>query len=106
MSFRGRRDRRDKAEPAIKAVFLAHGWSWCPLSVTGGPDAVVGASGGRLALVEVKTGSARLRASQEAWRASWKGPQPVVLRTPEEAEAWLMTPNEDKNGNPNKNGRV
>ena len=98
MSFRWKSaDRRDKTEPAIRAVFEAHGWSWQSLSVRGGPDAVVGAPGGRLALIEVKTGKGKLQASQIAWRASWRGPEPILLRTPEEALAWLagMTPKGD-----------
>ena len=90
MSFRYRNaDRRDIAEPDIRAVFEAHGWSWQSLSIRGGPDAVVGASGGRLALIEVKTGKGKLRPGQIAWAASWRGPAPVLLRTPEEALAWL-----------------
>ena len=90
MSFRYRNaDRRDIAEPDIRAVFEAHGWSWQSLSIRGGPDAVVGASGGRLALIEVKTGKGKLRDSQIAWVASWRGPAPILLRTPKEAQKWL-----------------
>lgn len=87
MSLHRRAARRDASEPEIRRLFEAAGWSWQPLSIEGGPDALVGAYGVVLLTVECKTGTAKLRASQEVWHANWKGPKPSIVRTAEEAMA-------------------
>ena len=83
--------RRDGNEAALRAYVEAHGACWQPLSITGGPDAIVGCAG-RDALVEVKQPKEKLRASQEQWHRDWRGSAPWVIRTEADADMlirWL-----------------
>lgn len=80
--------RRDAAEPAVVAAFTALG---CSVQSLDRPvDLLIGFKG-VTHLVEVKTGTAgygkRLKASQEAWAAAWRGSPVHVARTHEDAVA-------------------
>ena len=84
----GARKRRDASEPAIIAVFKAAGWSVQQLHIPGGPDLLLGAHG-TAHLAEVKSGKAKLREGQDTWHQRWRGSPVRVLRTPEDALAWV-----------------
>lgn len=87
--------RRDDVEPQIIAALKQIGASVQTLSETGAPDLLVGFRG-RTFLLEVKDehgknrrGGKRtesgLRDSQEDWWRKWRGTDPAVVTTPEEA---------------------
>lgn len=88
MSLWRMRARRDGNEQAIRETLEAAGATWQPLSIKGGPDALVGYQG-RSYLVEVKQAKGKLRAEQASWHSRWKGSPVHVLRTPEEGIAVL-----------------
>jgi hypothetical protein len=89
MALYRRAARRDENEPPIRKAVEALGATWQPLSISGGPDALVGFRGENL-LVEVKQPKGKLRPSQEAWHARWRGAAVIVARTPAEAVAALL----------------
>jgi len=79
----------------IVAVFRAYGASVQTLAAVGQgvPDLLVGYQG-RNYLVEVKDGNKspsrrRLTDDQEAWRETWRGELPYVVRDREDAMAML-----------------
>ena len=95
MSLYRRAPKRDASEPAIRQVLERCGFRWQSLSMPGGPDALV-ARGGRMWLIECKSITAdqrqgRLRPNQARWHAEWTGPAPVLLRSADEAIAWVQT---------------
>jgi hypothetical protein len=51
----------------------------------GCPDILVGAAGGALELVEIKTAHGRLSKSQNRFIRDWRGPKPKVVRSIGEA---------------------
>lgn len=79
--------KRDTAEAPIVARLRAHGAEVTPIDGRDVPDLLVSYRGS-WGVAEVKTGKAALRPGQIAWAARQKAPVPV-LRTPEDAEAWL-----------------
>lgn len=94
MSLYRRAARRDQSEAAIVEAFRAAGCHVLRHSATGEPDLIVWRGDGRfLALVEVKRtrahgdrqGRATLTPAQVKWRASWGGPAPIRVETPEQA---------------------
>jgi hypothetical protein len=78
--------KRDASEPAVVDALEQCGWSVLRISVTNGPDLVVSRAG-RTAVVEVKTGKAKLKAGQTAWRDRWAGAV-AVLRSVDDVIAW------------------
>lgn len=96
--------RRDRNEPEVIAALLAVGAAVQQLDGDGIPDLLVGFRG-RLTLLEVKCLAherpsvhrgkgntlegelASLTPAQVQWWANWKGPAPVIVRSPEEALA-------------------
>jgi hypothetical protein len=89
MSLYRRNARRDENEPAIRKAVESLGATWQPLSIAGGPDAVIGFRGENF-LMEVKQPKGKLRASQEAWHGRWRGAAVIVARTPADAVAALL----------------
>jgi hypothetical protein len=89
VSLYRRNPRRDENEPAIRKAVEALGATWQPLSIPGGPDALIGFRGENL-VMEVKQPKGKLRPSQEAWHARWRGAAVIVARTPAEAVAALL----------------
>ena len=84
------RAKRDQSEKAIVDYFRKTGWSVLRISEPGAPDLCIGRmtkAGGICLLVEVKTGSAKLRALQKKFASEWLGHPPYVIRTVEEGEA-------------------
>lgn len=96
--------RRDESEPEIVLALEAVGATVQRLSATGVPDLLVGWRRG-MWLLEVKLpltpraavqpgrhlgskgGVGDMTADQVAWWRAWRGPTPVVVRTPAEALA-------------------
>ena len=96
MSLYRRAARRDGSEPAIRAILERLGYLWQPLSIPGGPDAIV-ARQGQMWLIECKSVTndkrqAKLRPNQVAWHQKWTGPAPVILRSAEDALRWGTAP--------------
>ncbi len=86
-----RRAKRDSNHAAIVQALKAAGRSVLDLSAVGGgcPDILVGWNGGML-LMEIKCprkqgGADRLMPNQKAWHVAWRGREPVVVRSVEEA---------------------
>lgn len=85
-----RHARRDKAEPDIKAVLKAAGWSVQPLSLRDGPDLLCGAYGWFCAVAEVKSGNqGKVKAGQSEWHGQWRGLPVRVLRSVDDARSWV-----------------
>lgn len=82
--------RRDTAEPAIIERLQMLGASVVQLSGTDVPDLAVGFRG-ITALAEVKTGKAKRQKGQETLAKLWRGAPVALLRTPEDAQAWLFS---------------
>lgn len=77
--------RRDDAEPAIVEALESVGASVQQLSITDGPDLMVGYRSDTF-LFEVKTPKVgRLKPGQIEWAKAWKGKPVRVVRTPAEA---------------------
>ena len=89
VSLYRRAAKRDANEAAIFAALRAAGVAVLPMSMRGAPDAIAFASGGRVWLLEVKAAKGRLTKDQITWRATWKGPAPVTVRSVDEALALL-----------------
>lgn len=96
MSRRGlrRHNRRDANEKAIVEALEARGFSVTPISAPGVPDLLVGHRGGvdafgtptrRMWLIEVKAPKGKPTPAQIKWRERWTGPEPITVRTVEEA---------------------
>lgn len=81
--------RRDNSEAGIIARLRAFGATVTQIDGRNVADLLV-AYKGSWGVAEVKTGRAKLKPGQEAWRASQAAPV-AILRTPEEAEAWLRS---------------
>jgi hypothetical protein len=85
-----RRVKRDRTHTEIVAALKAAGRTVVELHRVGGgvPDLLASWPGG-VVLLEVKDGKNRLEATQEAFRASWRGPRGslVVVRSVTEALA-------------------
>lgn len=106
MSLRRFNPRRDEAEPGIVAALVMAGASVHRLSAKDAPDLLVGWKGRNL-LMEVKTPRKAPSAppkrrkagpapdprteGQLRWAALWRGSSPVVVTTPQEALAVLLT---------------
>lgn len=80
--------KRDANEPEIVEAFKSGGANVARLSANGLPDLLVSFMG-VLRLVEVKRGRAKLRASQEAFKAVWSDSPIYVVRTAPQARKWL-----------------
>jgi hypothetical protein len=89
MSLYRRNARRDENEPEVRDAAEELGATWQPLSIPGGPDALVGWRRESL-LVEVKGEKAKLRKSQEKWHAWWQGSPVIVVRNAEQMRAALL----------------
>lgn len=81
--------RRDSNEADIVDTLRRLGWSVECVSRRGFPDLVCGrgGAGGSVVLCEVKGRLGRLTPDQIAWRAAWRGPAPILLRSIEDAVA-------------------
>jgi hypothetical protein len=89
MSLYRRNARRDENEPECRKAAEELGATWQPLSIPGGPDALVGWRRESL-LVEVKSEKGKLRKSQEEWQKRWRGSPVVVVRNAEQMRASLL----------------
>jgi len=80
----------DGNQRSIVAALRAMGASVTSLHRVGEgcPDLVVGLKG-RTYLVEVKAPKGRVLPSQAAWHGAWRGSPVVVIRSLDEAVAWL-----------------
>lgn len=85
----GAKKKRDASEPAIIATLKAAGWSVQQLHIPGGPDLLCGAYGSFVGVAEVKSGKAALRDEQTDWHQRWRGVPVRVLRTADDAMAWV-----------------
>jgi Holliday junction resolvase len=65
-------------------VLRKRGFAVAFVSGTGIPDLVVG-KGEQLWWVEVKQPKGKFKPAQETFRKHWTGPQPITLRTVDEA---------------------
>lgn len=82
---RAHRARRDRAEPEVIETLEACGWKVTKLAQKGIPD-LLASKGGEIRLIEVKTGSAKLRDTQLWWDEM---DMPVyVLRSRDQVLAW------------------
>lgn len=87
MSLHRRAARRDSNEAAIVDALRKMGCSVEYLSGKGTPDLLVGYRDRYLVLAEVKLREGILTADQVNWITSWNGPDPVILRSVEDALA-------------------
>lgn len=97
--------KRDESEPAIVKALEAVGASVQRLNAGGVPDLLVGWRG-KMWLLEVKLpltargavqpgrhrgfahgANSDMTADQLMWRRAWRGPDPIIVRTPEDALA-------------------
>lgn len=89
MSLHRRAPRRDANERAIIETLERLGWCVQPLSGRGVPDLLLckgtGGPGTSWALAEVKARKGVLTPDQIAWRKSWRGPEPFILRSIDDA---------------------
>lgn len=83
--------RTDATHREVVDALVACGCSVAPWrNLAGCPDVVVGVPGTPGAwLVEIKQAKGKLRASQLQWQAAWRGGPVVVLRSADEAIAWV-----------------
>lgn len=82
--------KRDSVEKDIVEVLRAYGWSVEPLSMPDYPDLLAGYQGRLTVLIEVKTGTQKLRPGQAAWIARWKGTPVYVMQSAKDAEALAL----------------
>lgn len=80
--------KRDRVEVEIVRLLRASGFSVEFLSGDGVPDLLCG-RGGLTVLIEVKTGNKKLRPSQVEWHDGWRGARPHILRSVDDAEAFV-----------------
>lgn len=85
MSLWKRRAKRDQNEQAIAEALRAAGASVEFLSGKGAPDLLVAKGGSRMWLLEVKGPKGQMTYDQLRWRSAWVGPQPITVRTIDEA---------------------
>jgi hypothetical protein len=76
--------RRDDNEAQIVGALQAMGWSVQRLSLPGVPDLLLGIHGW-VVLAEVKAPKGTLTAEQIRWRKTWRGPDPDILRSVDDA---------------------
>ena len=88
MSIHRKAAKRDAVEPAIVQTLVGMGASVTKLSAKGVPDLLVGIRG-RTFLVEAKSDKGKLTPDQVEWHENWRGAQVVILRSDDEAEAWV-----------------
>jgi hypothetical protein len=86
--------RRDANEREVIQTLEARGFSVAQISGKGVPDLLVGSRlpvfGSSLWLVEVKQPKGKLNAAQLQWRERWNGPAPIVVRSVEDALAFPL----------------
>lgn len=80
--------KRDGNEAEIVNVLEGGGFCVDRINGTGIPDLLVGKCA-RMWLIEVKRRGKGLTPAQIAWRARWRGPAPITLRSVEEALTWI-----------------
>ncbi len=90
MALHRRAAKRDLSEPGIVDRLRQLGAAVVRLSGRDLPDLLVGWRGLTL-LAEVKTGKAKLTDGQRTFYLAWTGSRPAVLRTPQEAQDWLLS---------------
>jgi Holliday junction resolvase len=93
--------KRDLSEAVIVDTLRACGWSVGFWSGPNYPDLVVGRHG-RTYLVEVKTGSRKLKPGQADWHRDWKGSPVVVLRNVEDTLRFTANPEGEIEGTKNR----
>lgn len=87
--------KRDRVEPLIVETLQKRGFTVDRVSAPGFPDLVVSKTvsiGSHIFIVtrhvwfvEVKRPKGRFTAKQIEWRARWQGPEPITLRSVEDA---------------------
>lgn len=92
--------RRDSNERIIIEALEARGFSVTQINGRGVPDLLIskrmpldepvedvrpGDTVARMWLAEVKRPKGKLNAAQQLWHERWRGPQPIILRTVEDA---------------------
>lgn len=90
MSLSRRNPKRDDAERGVVQRLRELGAQVYPLSGRGIPDLCV-VWRGVLRLAEVKTGKGKLTSDQATLMRGWTGPPIPVLRTPDQATAWILS---------------
>lgn len=89
MRIGGAGKRRDASEPAIIDALEACGWSVQQLHIPDGPDLLCGAYGSFIGIAEVKSGRGTVRDGQGKWHRTWRGAPVRLLRTVDDALAWV-----------------
>ncbi len=89
MSRIPRQAKRDSNEPELVKALEAQGFSVARVNGAGVPDLVVG-KGAFLAFVEIKAVKGRDTIPQLKFKASWRGPAPITLRTIADAERFCL----------------
>jgi hypothetical protein len=89
VSLHRKNPRRDANEPIVLETFEKAGCAVLPVSITGGPDAIVfypshHAHAGCW-LIEIKTRLGKLTKAQKDFRLKWTGPPIHLVRSPEDA---------------------
>ena len=90
MSLHRRDAKRDASERAIILTLEVCGFSVEQLSEADVPDLLIGRNG-VTALVECKTGKAKLRKGQRTWADSWRGAPVRVLRSEQDVMDLVRT---------------
>ena len=83
MRFRARVDRNQKELVRVIRDMGASVESLAPMG-NGIPDLLVGL-GDKIILIEVKSEKGRLNQAQVDWRDKWRGPEPYVIRSVDDA---------------------
>jgi len=86
-----RHGRRDSTHGAVRRTLRDLGCSVADTADLGSdfPDLVVGLRG-RDYLVEAKSAKGELSDGQATFAQTWRGAKPVVLRSAQEATAWVL----------------
>jgi len=90
MSLHRRAAKRDDSEASIVDRLKALGAGVVRVSGENVPDLLIGWRGMTL-LAEVKTGKAKLKPGQVEFASNWRGAPVATLRTPEQAQDWLLS---------------
>jgi hypothetical protein len=81
--------KRDGNERIIIEALEARGFNVTQINGKGVPDLLVSKHAARdqprMWLVEVKQAKGKLNPAQQLWHERWRGPQPIILRTVEDA---------------------
>jgi Holliday junction resolvase len=86
MSLSRRNPRRDGNESALVMALEAQGFVVMRVSGAGCPDLVVWhRASGRAWPVEIKQPKGTHTEAQVRWKAAWRGPAPITLRTIDDA---------------------